>query len=139
MPRLAPPSAPSKPLPVRAPAVAPRTVNRRRFLGYAGALAGGLLIGRHIARGAGGHPFSLGVASGEPSADGFVLWTRIAPIPLAGEGMTGLSGPVSVGWAVATDEGMRNVVRSGTVETDGRFAHSVHVEVAGQEARRTYW
>jgi alkaline phosphatase D len=139
MPRLAPPSASSKPLSVRAPAVTPRAINRRRLLGYAGALAGGLLIGKHIARGAGGHPFSLGVASGEPSADGFVLWTRIAPIPLAGEGIGGLSGPVAVAWAVATDEGMRNVVRSGTVETDGQYAHSVHVEVAGLEARRPYW
>ncbi|HTO55264.1 MAG TPA: PhoD-like phosphatase N-terminal domain-containing protein, partial [Myxococcota bacterium] len=30
----------------------------------------------------GGDPFSLGVASGEPAPDGFVLWTRLAPDPL---------------------------------------------------------
>ena len=29
-----------------------------------------------------GQPFSLGVASGDPSPDGFVIWTRIAPQPL---------------------------------------------------------
>jgi len=29
----------------------------------------------------GGNPFSLGVASGAPRADGFVLWTRLAPEP----------------------------------------------------------
>jgi len=28
-------------------------------------------------------PFSLGVASGDPAPDGFVLWTRPAPDPLA--------------------------------------------------------
>jgi hypothetical protein len=33
-------------------------------------------------------PFTLGVASGDPSPDGMVLWTRIAPEPLeAGGGM----------------------------------------------------
>src|ERR1700681_5085114 len=26
-----------------------------------------------------GNPFSLGVASGAPRSDGFVLWTRLAP------------------------------------------------------------
>ena len=31
-----------------------------------------------------GNPFTLGVASGEPLSDGVVLWTRLAPDPLAG-------------------------------------------------------
>ncbi|CAN0596762.1 unnamed protein product, partial [Laminaria digitata] len=31
-------------------------------------------------------PFSLGVASGEPTSDGFVLWTRLAPNPLDPDG-----------------------------------------------------
>ena len=34
-----------------------------------------------------GYPFKLGVASGDPAADGFVLWTRLAPDPLHGGGM----------------------------------------------------
>ena len=33
------------------------------------------------------NPFTLGVASGDPSADGFVLWTRLAPRPIEGGGM----------------------------------------------------
>ena len=32
-------------------------------------------------------PFALGVASGEPTPDGFVLWTRLAPDPVNGGGM----------------------------------------------------
>src|SRR5678816_930996 len=32
-----------------------------------------------------GDPFSLGVASGTPSTDGFVLWTRLAPQPLSSD------------------------------------------------------
>src|ERR1700752_2169323 len=33
------------------------------------------------------YPFTLGVASGDPEPDGVVLWTRLAPDPLAGGGM----------------------------------------------------
>src|SRR5262249_27843013 len=58
-------------------------------------------------------PFSLGVASGEPAADGFVIWTRLAPEPLAPWG--GMSpAPVAVTWEVATDPGMTTVVRAGS-------------------------
>jgi phosphodiesterase/alkaline phosphatase D-like protein len=27
------------------------------------------------------YPFTLGVASGDPAPDGFVIWTRLAPAP----------------------------------------------------------
>ena len=47
-------------------------------------------------------PFSLGVASGDPSPDGMVLWTRLAPAPLIGGGMPTES--VDVEWQVAEDE-----------------------------------
>lgn len=30
----------------------------------------------------GADPFTLGVASGDPWSDGFVIWTRLAPHPL---------------------------------------------------------
>ena len=35
------------------------------------------------------YPFSLGVASGDPSPDGVVLWTRLAPDPLDGRSVAG--------------------------------------------------
>src|SRR5262245_9626316 len=98
----------------------PQTVNRRQFLENSGAVASALVIGRHLARAAGGDPFTgpftLGVASGEPSADGFVLWTRLAPAPLAPDGLGGMAEPVAVMWEVASDDTMRTIVRSGTVE-----------------------
>ena len=34
----------------------------------------------------GGDPFTLGVASGDPTPDGVVLWTRLALDPLEGNG-----------------------------------------------------
>lgn len=82
-------------------------------------------------------PFTLGVASGDPFPDGFVLWTRLAPRPLEGGGMPDARVPVE--WSVATDESMRKVVRSGHVDADPRLAHSVHVEVNGLEPDRWYW
>src|ERR1700755_2363740 len=62
-------------------------------------------------------PFSLGVASGDPVPDGFVLWTRLAPDPLSRDpntpgGMSG--GAVPVRYEVASDPAMRSIVRNGT-------------------------
>jgi alkaline phosphatase D len=84
-------------------------------------------------------PFTLGVAAGDPLADGFVIWTRLAPDPLAPDGRGGLSGAVEVAWEVASDEAMRQVVRRGRTMADDRFAHSVHIEVAGLSPGRPYW
>ncbi|MGC3982023.1 MAG: alkaline phosphatase D family protein [Steroidobacteraceae bacterium] len=83
-------------------------------------------------------PFSLGVASGYPSADGFVLWTRLAPEPLSPNGgMDPVTVPVV--WEVASDSNMRNVVRCGVAYAAPDWAHSVHVEVDYLEAGRPYW
>ncbi len=83
------------------------------------------------------YPFSLGVASGEPLPDNVVLWTRLAPDPLNGGGMPQYNVPVQ--WQVATDEKMRQVVRSGTQMATPEFGHSVHVEVQGLQPARWYW
>jgi alkaline phosphatase D len=74
-------------------------------------------------------PFQLGVASGDPTPDGFVLWTRLAPEPLRGGGMPDRA--VVVDWEIATDERMQDVVRSGQALARPALGHSVHVEVAG--------
>ena len=114
-------------------------LNRRQLIGGSATLATGFVASRYFARAADGYPFTLGVASGEPTHDGFVLWTRLAPTPLALDGSGGMSKPVSVTWDVATDDAMRNVVRTGIAEADRRFAHSVHMEVDGLEPGRPYW
>ena len=82
-------------------------------------------------------PFQLGVASGDPIADGVVLWTRLAPDPLHGGGMD--PEPVEVRWEVAHDEQMTKVVRKGTATATPDLAHSVHVEVEGLEPDRWYF
>jgi len=83
------------------------------------------------------YPFQLGVASGDPVADGFVIWTRLAPKPLEGGGMP--MEPIAVDWIVAEDEGMSKVVRKGTATATPDWVHSVHVEVEGLQPNRWYW
>ena len=83
-------------------------------------------------------PFTLGVASGSPLPDGFVLWTRLAPEPLApGGGLPPEN--ISVSWVVATDPDLKRIVRSGTASATPELAHSVHVELRGLEPGRPYW
>ena len=96
----------------------------------AGAIAGAVKVSAD--------PFSLGVASGDPTPDSVVLWTRLAPRPLEpGGGMP--PQPVGVEWQVADDETMSRVVRSGTTMANPQWAHAVHVEVEGLRPDRWYW
>lgn len=83
-------------------------------------------------------PFQLGVASGDPSADGFVIWTRLAPEPLQPNGGMVMA-PVRVSWEVAADERFATIVASGQAVAPPELAHAVHVEVAGLQPDRPYW
>ncbi len=84
------------------------------------------------------NPFTLGIASGEPTPDGIVLWTRIAPAPFEPDGgVAALT--VDVDWEIAADEAMTDIVQQGTYATSAAWAHSVHVEVSGLEPNREYW
>ena len=85
----------------------------------------------------GDDPFTLGVASGDPTPDGVVLWTRLAPKPLEGGGMP--HHPIAVQWRMATDDRMARIVRRGAVLAVPELGHSVHVEVDGLEPGRWYW
>ncbi|MGM1063283.1 alkaline phosphatase D family protein [Saccharothrix sp. Mg75] len=86
------------------------------------------------------YPFTLGVASGEPVADGFVIWTRLAPSPLNADGLGGMtSATVTVEWQVSTDRRFTQVVRTGSVGATQAWAHSVHVEVDGLQPGREYF
>ena len=89
---------------------------------------------------AGTDPFTLGVASGAPRPDGFVLWTRLAPDPLSPELAGGIaSGDHPIGYEVATDPFFQRVVQHGKALAESAFAHSVHLEVRGLEPARPYW
>ncbi len=83
------------------------------------------------------YPFPLGVASGEPLPDGVVLWTRLAPEPLAGGGMPMAN--VEVGWEIAKDRAFTSVTMKGTAVARPELGHSVRVEAGGLEPGHEYF
>lgn len=124
------------------PLYEPRRMNRRSFLAL-GSLAAAAVWSNHafgvVTKNPkfAAYPFQLGVASGDPTPEGVVLWTRLAPKPLEGGGLTDES--IEVGWQIAEDEQMQKVVRQGTAVASSDWAHSVHVEVEGLKPDRWYW
>jgi alkaline phosphatase D len=85
-------------------------------------------------------PFTLGVASGDPEHDGFVLWTRLAPTPLADDGLGGMpSRDVPMKWEIAADARFHRVVRRGVAVARAAAAHTVHVELHGLAPAREYF
>lgn len=118
-------------------------IDRRAFLAATGSLAAAAvwssrawgITRRRLALA--DSPFQVGIASGDPSPNGVVLWTRLAPLPREGGGMP--HEDVEVDWQVCDDEQMTKVVRQGTALAKPDWAHSVHVEVDGLEPNRWYW
>ena len=85
-----------------------------------------------------GNPFTLGIASGDATDDSVVLWTRLAPDPLAADGGMPDAG-VRVQWELAADPDVSRVLRRGEVVAAPDLAHSVHVDLDGLEPNREYW
>ena len=66
--------------------------------------------------------FALGVASGDPTPGGVVLWTRLAPSPLAAAG--GMPDQnLFVRWQVANDDQFQDLVADGIVMTSASVAN----------------
>jgi len=76
--------------------------------------------------------FTHGVASGDPLADGVVLWTRVVP-------NKEFEKAVSVAWEVATDSGFENLIHSGTAEARNAHDFTVKVDVRGLTSGQTYY
>jgi alkaline phosphatase D len=103
---------------------------RRALLQGSTALAFAPWLLRH-ARAADVPRFALGIASGQPRADGMVLWTRLTG--------AGLPERVPVQWEIAHDEAFQDIAARGEETAEHAWAHSVHAEPAGLEAARWYW
>ena len=83
-------------------------------------------------------PFTLGVASGDPTPGGAVLWTRLAPRPLDPDGGM-LTAKAAVDWEVAEDDRFAKVVQKGRATAAIELGYSVHVDVTGLQPDRWYW
>ncbi len=110
--------------------------SRRQLLQMAAASAAGLWLPRsawsqpRLA----GNPFTLGVASGSPTQDSVVLWTRLMGLVLPDPRQA-----VTVRWELAQDDQFTRGVQSGQTQALGALAHSVHVEVQGLAPDRWYF
>ncbi len=74
--------------------------------------------------------FLHGVASGDPSHDAVILWTRVTPE---------VDGEITVGWEVATDTVFENVVTNGETTTNTDRDYTIKVDATGLEAGTRYF
>lgn len=103
---------------------------RRALLTAALAAGAGPALWLRTARAADLPRFDLGVASGFPKPDGFVLWTLLTG--------AGLPERAEVRWEVAEDEAFTRIVAKGTETAEADWGHSVHAEPAGLSPGRWY-
>ena len=69
-----------------------------------------------------------------------MIWTRLAPQPLADDGRGGMPDQVvEVEWEVAGDAGFGTVVQRGVTSARPENAHSVHVELTGLRPGAEYF
>ena len=114
-------------------------MQRRRLLGLAAASAA--LIGLpSVSWGSlrwSSNPFSLGVASGSPTSDSLVLWTRLDPATLIQTSRAHTS--IDVVWQLSQDERFSQIVQQGSLKASPQLGHSLHAEVAGLAPGRHYF
>ncbi|MBU6534099.1 alkaline phosphatase D family protein [Streptomyces mayonensis] len=82
--------------------------------------------------------FLHGVASGDPLPDGVLLWTRVTPAPEAVPG-SGRGPDTEVGWVVATDRALTDIVAKGSVTATAASDHTVKADVRGLAPATDYW
>ena len=76
-------------------------------------------------------PFYHGVASGDPTNNAVVIWTRVTPEDSLPH--------IKVQWEISTDEGFTNVIQGGKFTTDPSRDYTVKVDVSGLEAGFEYY
>jgi len=74
--------------------------------------------------------FLHGVASGDPSQDSIILWTRVTPKE---------SATISVTWEIATDSAFNHIVHNGSTQTTQANDYTVKIDAINLEAGREYF
>jgi alkaline phosphatase D len=105
------------------------SMRRRTFLQWLAAMPSLSLIGSACsADDPQDATFPQGVASGDPTPAGVLLWTRVEA-----------SGTEQVRYEVASDPDFQTVVTSGETSVDDSTDHTLRVDVTGLEPGTTYW
>lgn len=82
-------------------------------------------------------PFSMGVASGSPTSDSIVLWTRLDPHALEAAGLSQQAVPVR--WQLAQDEKFSDILAQGVIQATPALGHSIHAEVSALQPDHHYF
>ncbi len=78
------------------------------------------------------HPFLYGVASGDPSASGVILWTKVEV------DLTQIN-PIPLNYLLATDAEMNNIVQTGTTQATILTDWTAKIDVTNLESATTYY
>lgn len=76
-------------------------------------------------------PFYHGVASGDPTASGFIIWTRVTPFDAPG--------PIEVSYFVATDLEFEHIVANGMALASPDKDYTLKVDINGLDPGTTYF
>lgn len=74
--------------------------------------------------------FLNGVASGDPTHEAVILWTRVTPE---------VEGELNVSWEIATDEAFSNIIGNGETTTSAARDYTVKVDAIGLMSGTAYY
>lgn len=83
------------------------------------------------------NPFNLGIASGSPTHNSVVLWTRLFDDGIFSSNIPNQDIPVK--WELALDAQFTKIAKSGFINAVAALAHSVHAEVTDLSANTWFY
>ena len=82
-------------------------------------------------------PFTLGVASGDPTPDAVILWSRLDREVLKEAGHEDQA--IQVDYEISESSNFQQIARSGSVVASPELGHSVHADIRGLDSDTTYF
>ena len=82
-------------------------------------------------------PFYLGIASGDPTSDSVILWTRLSKTALSEVGAD--NDALDVDYEVSDSQSFTRIIRSGAIVAPAELGHSVHAEIRGLNPATDYF
>jgi alkaline phosphatase D len=113
-------------------------INRRQFIRLTSFLASSVFISTSLG-GCASTPtptdveFSHGVASGDPTKNAVILWTRAVPL----SGQSGSA--VTINWEIAIDEAFFDIVRKGSASTSAAKDFTLKIDVKDLSPNTHYY
>lgn len=114
-----------------------KKVTRRDFLTLSAQNAGAVIVssgivacGSKVLAVSEPAEFVHGIASGDPTAEAIIIWTRVTPERI---------GQVKVSWQMANNKNFKHIVQSGSVWTDAKQDYTVKIDVQNLNPDTTYY